>query len=498
MAVLLAISFSHFLNDTIQSLIPAIYPMLKTSFALDFGQIGLITLTFQLTASLLQPLVGIYTDKRPLPYSLAFGMGLSLLGLLLLSVAWSFPMLLAAAALVGMGSSVFHPESSRVARMASGGRHGFAQSVFQVGGNAGSAVGPLLAAFIVLQRGQSSVAWFSIIALLAMVVLWNVGTWYKRNRAAHSGPKRRAAVGGQELPRARVVLSLAVLCALVFSKFFYMASMTSYFTFYLMSTFHVSVQSAQIYLFVFLFAVAAGVVIGGPIGDRLGRKLVIWVSILGVLPFTLALPYANLLGPWCSRSSSACPGLGLLRRSWSTRRSWCPGRSAWSPASSSASPSAWAASAPPCWASSPTGRASATSTISAPSCRRSAFSPPSCPISGTTRGPHARGPEPGQGCRPATRRRALVARSGDFGLWRTYLIGRGPCSASRPRVSPCVRRLPGPSTHQPRMRDLHALPGHPVRLRPRAPGRRIGTAGSRLRCWHPPRSWRSSRATATP
>ncbi len=294
MAVLLAISFSHFLNDTIQSLIPAIYPMLKTSFALDFGQIGLITLTFQLTASLLQPLVGIYTDKRPLPYSLAFGMGLSLLGLLLLSVAWSFPMLLAAAALVGMGSSVFHPELSRVARMASGGRHGFAQSVFQVGGNAGSAVGPLLAAFIVLQRGQSSVAWFSIIALLAMVVLWNVGTWYKRNRAAHSGPKRRAAVGGQELPRARVVLSLAVLCALVFSKFFYMASMTSYFTFYLMSTFHVSVQSAQIYLFVFLFAVAAGVVIGGPIGDRLGRKLVIWVSILGVLPFTLALPYANL------------------------------------------------------------------------------------------------------------------------------------------------------------------------------------------------------------
>ena len=294
MAVLLAISFSHFLNDTIQSLIPAIYPMLKTSFALDFGQIGLITLTFQLTASLLQPLVGIYTDKRPLPYSLAFGMGLSLLGLLLLSVAWSFPLLLAAAALVGMGSSVFHPESSRVARMASGGRHGFAQSIFQVGGNAGSAVGPLLAAFVVLQRGQGSIAWFSIIALLAMFVLWHVGTWYGRNRAAHAAPKRRAAVGGQELPRARVVLSLAVLCALVFSKFFYMASMTSYFTFYLMSTFDVSVQSAQIYLFVFLFAVAAGVVIGGPIGDRLGRKLVIWVSILGVLPFTLALPYADL------------------------------------------------------------------------------------------------------------------------------------------------------------------------------------------------------------
>ncbi len=294
MAVLLAISFSHFLNDTIQSLIPAIYPMLKTSFALDFGQIGLITLTFQLTASLLQPLVGIYTDKRPLPYSLAFGMGLSLLGLLLLSVAWSFPLLLVAAGLVGLGSSVFHPESSRVARMASGGRHGFAQSVFQVGGNAGTAVGPLLAAFVVLQRGQASIAWFSIIALVAMVVLWNVGTWYGRNREAGAAPKRRAMVGGEELPRGRVVLSLAVLCALVFSKFFYMASMTSYFTFYLMSTFHVSVQSAQIFLFVFLFAVAAGVVIGGPVGDRLGRKLVIWVSILGVLPFTLALPYANL------------------------------------------------------------------------------------------------------------------------------------------------------------------------------------------------------------
>ncbi len=294
MAVLLAISFSHFLNDTIQSLIPAIYPMLKDSFALDFGQIGLITLTFQLTASLLQPLVGIYTDKNPLPYSLAFGMGLSLLGLLLLSVAWSFPLLLVAAALVGMGSSIFHPESSRVARMASGGRLGFAQSIFQVGGNAGSAVGPLLAAFIVLRRGQGSIAWFSLVALLAIVVLWNVGRWYARNRRAPTGARNRAAVGGQELPRRRVILSLAVLCALVFSKFFYMASMTSYYTFYLISTFGVSVQSAQVYLFVFLFAVAAGVVIGGPVGDRLGRKWVIWVSILGVLPFTLALPYASL------------------------------------------------------------------------------------------------------------------------------------------------------------------------------------------------------------
>jgi FSR family fosmidomycin resistance protein-like MFS transporter len=291
--VLVAISFSHLLNDLIQSLIPALYPFLKESFRLDFGQIGLITLTFQLTASLLQPLVGLYTDRRASPFSLVIGMGFSLLGLILLSQAVTYPMLLLAAALVGVGSSVFHPESSRVARMASGGRHGLAQSVFQVGGNAGSAVGPLLAAFIVVPRGQSSIAWFSLVALIAMVVLFRVGMWY-RGRVVAVTLKPPPPALGAALPRKKVILAVAILTALVFSKQIYTVSLSSYFTFYLIDRFQVSVQAAQIYLFVFLGSLAAGTLIGGPLGDWIGRKYVIWGSIVGVLPFTLALPYANL------------------------------------------------------------------------------------------------------------------------------------------------------------------------------------------------------------
>ncbi|PVE21457.1 MFS transporter [Microvirga sp. KLBC 81] len=291
--ILAAISVSHLLNDLIQSLLPAIYPILKANFHLDFGQIGLLTLTFQLTASLLQPLVGTYTDKKPQPFSLVLGMGFTLGGLLTLSQAGSYPLLLVGAALVGMGSSVFHPESSRVARMASGGRHGLAQSVFQVGGNAGSALGPLLAAFIVVPFGQSSIAWFSAVALLAMIILFNVGRWY-RAKLADLKAKPRAAATSSTLSKKRIGVSIAILMLLVFSKNFYTASISSYFTFYLISKFQVSVQEAQIYLFVFLGAVAAGTVIGGPIGDRIGRRYVIWISILGVLPFTLMLPYASL------------------------------------------------------------------------------------------------------------------------------------------------------------------------------------------------------------
>ncbi|WJF91293.1 MFS transporter [Paraburkholderia bonniea] len=289
--ILGAISFSHLLNDMIQSLILAIYPMLKSNFALSFGQIGLITLTYQITASLLQPLIGMYTDKHPKPYSLPVGMGFTLSGLLLMSVAPSFPFLLIAAALVGCGSSVFHPESSRVARMASGGRHGLAQSLFQVGGNAGSALGPLLAALVVIPHGQRSIAWFSLAALVAIVVLTQVGRWYQRHPLAK---KRGAQAAHAALPRNKVVLAIGILVLLVFSKYFYLTSISSYFTFYLIERFHLPVQAAQIQLFVFLAAVAAGTIIGGPIGDRIGRKYVIWVSILGVAPFTLLLPYANL------------------------------------------------------------------------------------------------------------------------------------------------------------------------------------------------------------
>jgi len=278
----------------VQSLVPAIYPLLKSAFHLDFGQIGLITLTGQTTASLLQPLVGLYTDRRPKPYSLTAGMGFTLVGLLLLSLAVSFSKILVAVALVGVGSAVFHPESSRVARMASGGQHGLAQSLFQVGGNAGSALGPLLAAFIVLPRGQSSIAWFSLAALLAIIVLANVGTWSKKHTAAKAKSQVTHTEHRPVVSFRKVVFSVAILIALVFSKYFYLASLITYYTFYLIQKFHVSVQNAQVHLFVFLGAVAAGTIIGGPIGDRFGRKYVIWCSILGVLPFTLLLPYANL------------------------------------------------------------------------------------------------------------------------------------------------------------------------------------------------------------
>lgn len=292
-AILAAISFGHLLNDMSQSLIPAIYPILKSSFHLDFGQVGLITLTFQLIASFLQPFVGLYTDRRPTPYSLPVGMGFTLAGLVVLSVAGSFSMILVGAGLVGMGSSVFHPESSRVARMASGGRHGLAQSVFQVGGNTGAAVGPLLAAFIVLPNGQRSIAWFSLAALVGMAVLANVGAWYRKNGLTEHGHKK-AERQHALLPPKKVAFAIAILIALIFSKYFYLVSLSSYYTFYLISKFHVSVRTAQLLLFVFLGAAAAGTFIGGPVGDRFGRKYVIWGSILGVLPFTLLLPYATL------------------------------------------------------------------------------------------------------------------------------------------------------------------------------------------------------------
>ncbi len=276
-----------------QSVIPAVYPIFKDSYHLDFGQIGLITLTSQLTASLLQPVVGLYTDHRPTPYSLPVGMTFTMVGLILIASAPSFAVVLAAVALVGMGSAVFHPESSRVARMASGGQHGLAQSLFQVGGNAGSSMGPLLAAFIVLPAGQRSIAWFSLGALVAIVVLMRVGAWYQRHPSMT--PESRALRPTQaSLPRRQIAWAMAILIALIFSKYFYLASLVSYYTFYLMGKFHMSVQTAQVHLFVFLGAVALGTVVGGPVGDRIGRKYVIWCSILGVLPFTLALPYANL------------------------------------------------------------------------------------------------------------------------------------------------------------------------------------------------------------
>jgi MFS transporter, FSR family, fosmidomycin resistance protein len=291
-AVLAAISFCHLLNDLLQSLLAAIYPILKTSFHLDFVQIGLISLTFQVTASLLQPVVGVYTDRRPRPFSLATGMSISLAGLILLAFAWSYPILLAAAALVGLGSSIFHPESSRVARMASGGRHGLAQSLFQVGGNAGSSIGPLLAAFIVLPHGQASIAWFSLAALLAIVILANIGFWYRNRLSTTVGKARKG--GPAVFSKRKVQFSLAILVALIFSKYFYLTSLTNYYTFYLISKFQVSVQSAQLHLFLFLGAVAVGTIVGGPVGDRIGRKYVIWVSIAGALPFTLVLPFVNL------------------------------------------------------------------------------------------------------------------------------------------------------------------------------------------------------------
>ena len=290
MAVLGAISLCHLLNDTIQSLLPAIYPILKQSYDLNFTQIGYLTLTFQITASILQPVVGLYTDHRPKPYSLPFGMAFTLIGLLMLGRAASYPALLLAAAMVGLGSSVFHPEAARVARAASGGRFGLAQSIFQVGGNAGSAIGPLLAAFIVVPFGQHSVSWFGVLALVAALILAGVSRWYTtRGRA-----RGKAAVLKSPVSRGRMAATMAILIALLFSKFFYVASLSTYYTFYLIDTFHVSVQAAQLYLFLFLGSFAVGVLIGGPIGDRIGRKYVIWGSILGVLPFTLALPHVGL------------------------------------------------------------------------------------------------------------------------------------------------------------------------------------------------------------
>lgn len=295
-AVLFAISFSHLLNDTIQALLPALYPMLKESWHLSYTQIGLITLTFQCTASILQPLVGMYTDKKPRPYSLALGMGLSLIGLLALSKAQGFGPIVASAAVIGMGSAIFHPEASRVAHMAAGRRRGMAQSLFQVGGNAGSSIGPLLAALVIMPRGQGAVAWFSLIACLGMVVLWRVGAWAAANLALIHRPSVKAgAAGAPVLSRQTVVFSIGVLVVLVFSKYVYLVSLSNYYTFYLMERFHVSAQASQIYLFLFLFAVAAGTIIGGPVGDRIGRKRVIWGSILGVAPFSLILPHVGLV-----------------------------------------------------------------------------------------------------------------------------------------------------------------------------------------------------------
>jgi len=291
--ILAAVSLCHLLNDMVQSLLPSIYPILKSSFHLNFGQIGLLSLTYQVVASLLQPLIGLYTDRRPMPYALAVGMCFTLAGIVMLAFATTFSMLLVAAAVVGTGSAIFHPESSRIARIASGGQHGFAQSFFQVGGNTGSAIGPLLAAFIVLPRGQGGVAWFSIAAAVGIVILVGVGHW-RSTHLARATPSHVHVDAAPALPRRTVVGAIAVLASLVFSKYFYLTSFSSYFTFYLISRFHLSVRSSQLHLFVFLGAVAAGTFLGGPIGDRIGPKFVIWGSILGVLPFTLLLPLANL------------------------------------------------------------------------------------------------------------------------------------------------------------------------------------------------------------
>jgi len=294
--ILLALSFSHLLNDTMQSLIPSIYPMVKDSFQLSFSQIGLITFTFQVSASILQPLVGLYTDKKPQPYALAIGMCFTLLGLVALSMAPSFHFVLLSVGLIGVGSAIFHPEASRIAHMASGGRHGMAQSLFQVGGNAGSSLGPLLAALILLPYGRFQIIWFSLVALLAILILSKVGNWYKNNmfRIRKKSDIVNSDHPGLKLSKNKVILSIGILLLLIFSKYIYMASISSYFTFYLIQKFGVSIQSSQIYLFAFLFAVAAGTFIGGPVGDRIGRKYVIWISILGVAPFALALPYVNL------------------------------------------------------------------------------------------------------------------------------------------------------------------------------------------------------------
>lgn len=293
--ILFAISFSHLLNDTIQSLIPAIYPIIKGSYHLTFSQIGLITLTFQLAASLLQPFVGMYTDKKPQPYSLAIGMSFTLTGLVILSMSNSFHLILISVALVGVGSSIFHPESSRMAHAAAGVQPGLAQSIFQLGGNLGGSIGPLLAAWIIVPHGQFSIVWFSLIALLAIFILTRVGNWYKGYVVRIKAKQQYKTIAlAPAFSKRKVAFSVAILLILIFSKYFYMASFSSYFTFYLINKFHVSIQSSQIYLFVFLFSVACGTLIGGPVGDRFGRKYVIWFSILGTAPFALLLPYANL------------------------------------------------------------------------------------------------------------------------------------------------------------------------------------------------------------
>ncbi len=291
--ILFALSFSHLLNDSIQALIPALYPLFKESFHLTFTQIGLITLTFQMAGSIFQPVVGLYTDRHPKPYSLVAGMGLTLCGLIMLALAPAYPMVLLAAGTVGLGSAVFHPESSRMARLASGGRHGFAQSLFQVGGNAGTSLGPLLAAWIIVPHGQHYILVFTVLAFLGMLVLSRVGRWYALHLSERKkgGPRAQA---GPVLPRRTLVLTMCVLLALIFSKFFYLASMTNYYTFYLIQKFGVTIQQSQIYLFAFLFATAAGTLVGGHVGDRIGRKAVIWISILGMAPFSLLLPHANL------------------------------------------------------------------------------------------------------------------------------------------------------------------------------------------------------------
>jgi MFS transporter, FSR family, fosmidomycin resistance protein len=297
MKVLWALSLSHLINDILQALLPSIYPVLKESYHLSFTQIGLITLTYQVTGSLLQPLVGYYTDRNHKPYSLAFGMGVTVAGLAVLSQAFSFQALCFGAGMVGVGSSVFHPEASRVARMASGGKHGFAQSLFQVGGNLGTSLGPLLAAAIIIPHGQRHILWFTLLGMAGIVLLSRVGGWYQRN--LHRLKPKPRAVGEAapvRLPRGKVILALATLVALIFSKYFYLISLTNYYTFYLIDKFQLTVQQSQIYLFVFLFAVAAGTIVGGPVGDRIGRKRVIWISILGVAPFSLLLPHVGLTG----------------------------------------------------------------------------------------------------------------------------------------------------------------------------------------------------------
>jgi MFS transporter, FSR family, fosmidomycin resistance protein len=294
--ILLMISFSHMLNDTIQSLIPSIYPMVKSNYHLSFSQVGLITLTFQMAASIFQPMVGLYTDHRPKPFSLVTSMGFTLTGLIWMSRASHFHELLLSVAMIGIGSSIFHPEASKVAFMASGGKRGLAQSIFQVGGNAGSSLGPLLAALIIVPMGQTSLGWFSLLALTAMMVLFFVGRWYKSNLHTIRQKTRHILSSQNKLSNKKIASSILILVLLIFSKYFYIASMVTYFTFYMIEKFHVSVQQAQIYLFIFLFSVAAGTLLGGPLGDRFGRKYVIWFSILGVAPFTLLLPHAGLFG----------------------------------------------------------------------------------------------------------------------------------------------------------------------------------------------------------